>query len=143
MRGKIIWTGLMTSVALTIIGCFPIVTDKLGSGGFSPQDQNEGPQQPPKVATTGTQGAKPGILDLYKKLKPGMTPQEVEAILGKPILPPTEQPNNYQNANYLGSEFAERTLLPYESPLFPAGIYVTYHDGKLVTMSYNSQWVKQ
>jgi hypothetical protein len=72
-----------------------------------------------------------------------MTRREVEDVLGEPVFPPLEQPSGEVEAAYLGQEYAERSLLPYEAPFLPAGIYVTYHEGRLVKKSYNPQWVKQ
>ena len=88
------------------------------------------------------EGRKPGILDLYKKLEPGMSRLQAEIILGEPVSVPLEQPSGEINAEYLGEEYAERFPLPHESPFPPAGIYVTYRRGKLAGKSYNPQWVK-
>ena len=86
---------------------------------------------------------KPGILELYEKLKLDMTRKEVEAILGKPIFPDLKQPNGEVNAYYLGYEYAERAPLKNESPYLPSGIKVTYVADKLTKKLYNPQWVKQ
>jgi hypothetical protein len=89
--------------------------------------------------------AKPkvGLLELYNKLKPGMTREQVEAVVGKPVLPPLVQPDGEVQVNYLGPEYRERDLAPQESPFLPAGIYVTYVGGVLTKKSYNPQWLKR
>ena len=95
----------------------------------------------PKVAAQ--RGAKVGIVELFKKLEIGMTRQQVEVLLGAPVRTPLKGPGEDLQVDYLGPEYAERSLLPHESPFAPAGIFVTYRRGILVKKGYNSQWVKE
>jgi hypothetical protein len=84
-----------------------------------------------------------GILDLYQRIEIGMTRERAEEILGPPLWPPQDGLGEEIRLHYLDHEYAERSLLPHESPLAPAGIFVSYRHGKLVEKSYNSQWVNE
>ncbi len=80
------------------------------------------------------------ILRLYHQLKVGVTREQVEAILGKPLFPSLRQPSGEEELWYIRE--GERLMQPYESPWGPGGIVVTYRDGKLIEKKYNFQWVK-
>lgn len=97
----------------------------------------------------GTSASVPGsrpasksrILWLHDQLKIGMTTDQVEAILGKPLGPPLVQPDGEQTDYYLNEP--ERRMGPTESPWAPGGIVVTYKNGRLIKKVYNHQWVKR
>jgi vacuolar-type H+-ATPase subunit H len=80
------------------------------------------------------------IVSLFRQLDKGMTPKQVETLLGKPVLPPTQQPNGNLEIWYIDQR--ERQLQPQESPWGPAGIIVIYRDGVLAERKYNHQWVR-
>jgi hypothetical protein len=86
---------------------------------------------------------KAGLMELYEKIKLGMTRAEVETVLGKPIIQPLNQPGGEVQVHYLGVEYRERTMLKQESPYAPAGIFATYVAGKLTKKSFNPQRVLQ
>lgn len=105
-------------------------------------------KSPSSVAEIAGEPAKktaprPGIVGLYNKLEIGMNRRQVEAIVGKPVLEPVKGRGDDLRVYYLGVEYAERPLLPHESPRSPAGIFVIYRDETLVEKTYNSQWVMQ
>jgi len=81
------------------------------------------------------------ILTLYDQLEVGMTREEVEAIVGGPILPPLEQPDGEAQCSYV--EERERLLGRHESPWGLGGIVVVYKEGRLVKKQYNHQAVKR
>jgi hypothetical protein len=85
---------------------------------------------------------KPGLVELFSKLEIGMARDKVETLLGKPIFKDLKQPDGVE-VNYLGDEFRERVLEMQESPFLPAGIYLTYVDGKLTKKSFNPQWLRK
>src|SRR5215207_1035787 len=69
-------------------------------------------------------GRKLGLLDLYQRIDIGMPREQVEAILGPPIFANDDPPGGGVQAHYLDQEYAERSLLPHESPFLPVGISV-------------------
>jgi hypothetical protein len=94
------------------------------------------------------------ILQLYSRVGPGMTRQEVENILGPPLFPAIHQPE--VGPDYLGPgdthpegdacwylQDAERSLSPEESPWGLGGIKIVYRDGRVIQKTYNAQWVKR
>ena len=90
---------------------------------------------------TYARGCGSRILALYDQLQVGMTREEVEAIVGEPMLPPLEQPDGEVNCSYVAER--ERLLERHESPWGPGGIVVTYKEGRLVKKQYNFQAVKR
>jgi hypothetical protein len=131
------WIILAFSATVITVSCLVIVLvrEHLARQARSPEEETRA------APVAKAAGRKPGIHELYEKLEPGMSRRQVEAVLGEPVFPPLEQPNGEVHAAYLGQEYAERSLLPHESPFMPAGISVTYLGGKLTEKSYNSQWV--
>lgn len=70
-----------------------------------------------------------------------MSRGQVEGVLGNPVVPPIDRPGGLVDVLYLGPRYAERELLPHESPFLPAGVRVTYREGRVVNHSVNTQWV--
>ena len=79
------------------------------------------------------------ILQLYDRLEVGMTREQVEAVVGKPLFPPLRQPKVEDEYWYISK--AERFLESHESPWGWGGIKVNYKHGRLLRKQYNSQWV--
>ena len=120
MRRRIILTGSAIAVALSCLA-FVLIHERLGTNAVTSEHENLAPSLTKKRAIAKTGGHKLGILDLYKQLELGMSWREVEDIVGKPMYAPLEYPNGEVRAEYLGREYAERSLLPHESPISPAG----------------------
>ncbi len=80
------------------------------------------------------------ILRLYHQLKVGMTRDQVEAILGKPLFPSLDNSSGEEMLWYIDER--ERRMLLTESPMGPGGIRITYKDRKLIDKWYNPQWIK-
>jgi hypothetical protein len=93
----------------------------------------------PNTATGTVSESK--ILSLYDQLKIGMTREQVEAIVGKPLWEPFPQSDFYATCHYIDKP--ERPLTSHESPWSFSGLVITYRDGRLIDKKYNFQWVKQ
>jgi len=124
---------LIALVFLIDLGSVPAASGRVG--------------QPDGAAATGDRSKPPTveessrILTMFQRLRFGMTPQQVEALVGQPALKPTQQPNGDLQVWYI--DRPERKLGPQESPWGPAGILVIYRQGILAEKKYNSQWVKK
>ena len=81
------------------------------------------------------------ILSLYGRLTIGMTKDEVEAIVGRPLGQPLRQAGGEEDYHYVDKP--ERQLEPHESPWSFGGLVITYKDGRLVDKKYNPQWVRR
>ena len=80
------------------------------------------------------------ILTLFRQLQIGMTPKQVEELLGQPVEKRSEQPWGLE-VWYI--DRPEHKLELQESPWGPAGIKVTYRNGVLAEKRYNFQWIKK
>lgn len=140
MRKTAILTGVVIALALCCAVFVLIFENK--DAPVSSKDEKPTPTRATRKAIAEAGGRKAGILDLYKKITLGMSREQVEDILGEPVAVPVEQPSGEVQVAYLDHEYRERTLLPQESPRYPAGIFVTYRRGKVQEKSYNGQWVR-
>ena len=98
--------------------------------GCSPEQEN--PSAKPPVSESK-------ILTLYDQLDLGMTREQAEVIVGKPISedPPVED----DTQSYWYIKQRERKMDLNESPWGWGGIVLTYKAGKLIDKQYNSQWI--
>ena len=77
------------------------------------------------------------IMQMYARLQLGMSRDQVEAVVGKPILPSVSLPGNEEEFQYAGSP--EQTA---EWPWGISGLKAVFRNGLLVSKQYSLQWVE-